>query len=185
MSDIMILSLIGPIESAKCLVRLLCDCKIPQTASHKAKVLRHFLVAACSGSSQSLELFRLGTSVVWHQQMKLSSVILKDIHCAKMPPRSDDMRFMHHSEWLNAGLFMQAPNFNALTIVSLVAAVMSLSYSTIAFGMSVHSGKHQRNAPYDLAGSKYSKLDGIFGVFNALGTVAFAYGMPPAVTLPS
>ena len=71
---------------------------------------------------------------------------------------------------------LQAPNFNALTIVSLVAAVMSFSYSTIGFGMSLHSGMHERNAPYNLDGSKYSRADGIFGVFNALGTVAFAYG---------
>ena len=113
--------------------------------------------------------------------MKLSSVMLNDIRSAKMLALSDDMAFMHHSEWLIAGLFVQAPNFNALTVVSLVAAVMSLSYSTIGFGMSVHSGNHQRNAPYDLAGSKYSRLDGIFGCFNALGTVAFAYGMPPVV----
>ncbi|KAK9831658.1 hypothetical protein WJX74_004645 [Apatococcus lobatus] len=68
----------------------------------------------------------------------------------------------------------QAPNFNALTLVSLVAAVMSLSYSTIGFGMSLNSGLEQRNAPYNLDG--YSTADGIFGAFNALGTVAFAYG---------
>lgn len=69
---------------------------------------------------------------------------------------------------------VQAPNFNALTIVSLVAAVMSLSYSTIGFGMSLNSGLQEHNAPYNLDG--YSRADGIFGAFNALGTVAFAYG---------
>ena len=73
--------------------------------------------------------------------------------------------------WLAA---LQAPNFNALTLVSLVAAVMSLSYSTIGFGMSLNSGLEQRNAPYNLDG--YTSADGIFGAFNALGTVAFAYG---------
>ena len=73
--------------------------------------------------------------------------------------------------WL---VVLQAPNFNALTLVSLVAAVMSLSYSTIGFGMSLNSGLEQRNAPYNLDG--YTSAEGIFGAFNALGTVAFAYG---------
>ena len=87
----------------------------------------------------------------------------------------------HGLEGLTCVVLMQAPNFNALTIVSLVAAVMSLSYSTIGFGMALHSGRHERNAPYDLPGSKYSRADGIFGVFNALGTVAFAYGALTAI----
>ena len=78
---------------------------------------------------------------------------------------------------------LQAPNFNALTVVSLVAAIMSLSYSTIAFGMSLHSGKHMRNAPYNLNG--YTTADGIFGAFNALGTVAFAYGRPLPSVAPA
>ncbi|PWZ25773.1 Lysine histidine transporter 1 [Zea mays] len=45
----------------------------------------------------------------------------------------------------------QLPNFNSISGVSLAAAVMSLSYSTIAWGASV------------------------FGFFGALGDVAFAY----------
>ena len=32
------------------------------------------------------------------------------------------------------------------------------------------------DALYNLDGQGYSRNDGIFGVFNALGTVAFAYG---------
>lgn len=68
---------------------------------------------------------------------------------------------------------LQAPNFNSLSGVSLAAAFMSLSYSTIAFAGSINVGK-QPGVEYNLNG--YSKAQGIFGVFNALGTVAFAYG---------
>ena len=35
----------------------------------------------------------------------------------------------------------QCPNFNALTLVSLLAATMSISYSTMAFGASVAHGQ--------------------------------------------
>ena len=67
----------------------------------------------------------------------------------------------------------QVPNFHKLSAISLLAAVMSISYSTIAIGVSAHAGR-QPGAEYNLDG--FSKADGIFGVFNALGTIAFAYG---------
>lgn len=67
----------------------------------------------------------------------------------------------------------QCPNFNALTMVSLAAAVMSITYSTIAFGASVAHGQIP-NVQYNLDGFTFA--NGLFGVWNALGTVAFAYG---------
>lgn len=66
----------------------------------------------------------------------------------------------------------QLPNFNAIAGVSLAAAIMSLSYSTIAWGASVHRG------PDDLTSYDYkfsTTSNGVFQVFNALGNVAFAY----------
>ena len=68
---------------------------------------------------------------------------------------------------------MQVPNFHKLSAISLMAAVMSISYSTIAIGVSAHAGR-QPDAKYNLDG--FTKADGIFGIFNALGTIAFAYG---------
>ncbi|KAG4915257.1 hypothetical protein JHK87_052814 [Glycine soja] len=64
------------------------------------------------------------------------------------------------------------PDFNSITGVSLAAAVMSLSYSTIAWVASVHKGV-QENVQY---GYKAKSTSGtVFNFFNALGTVAFAY----------
>ena len=50
---------------------------------------------------------------------------------------------------------------------------MSISYSTIAIGVSAHAGR-QPGAEYNLNG--FTKAEGVFGIFNALGTIAFAYG---------
>ncbi|KAJ7550248.1 hypothetical protein O6H91_07G090400 [Diphasiastrum complanatum] len=66
----------------------------------------------------------------------------------------------------------QLPNFNSISGLSLAAAVMSLSYSTIAWGASAHNGR--------IPGVSYSyphqsTAGAIFHVFNALGQVAFAY----------
>ncbi|XP_057982769.1 lysine histidine transporter 1 [Malania oleifera] len=64
------------------------------------------------------------------------------------------------------------PNFNSISGVSLAAAVMSLSYSTIAWGASVDKGV-QQDVDY---GYKATTTAGtVFNFFSALGDVAFAY----------
>ncbi|KAH9792134.1 Lysine histidine transporter 1 [Citrus sinensis] len=64
------------------------------------------------------------------------------------------------------------PNFNAIAGVSLAAAVMSLSYSTIAWSASVRKGV-QPDVAY---GYKAKTAAGtVFNFFSALGDVAFAY----------
>eukprot|EP00243_Klebsormidium_subtile_P008750 TRINITY_DN4211_c0_g1_i1.p1 TRINITY_DN4211_c0_g1~~TRINITY_DN4211_c0_g1_i1.p1 ORF type:complete len:482 (+),score=113.59 TRINITY_DN4211_c0_g1_i1:374-1819(+) len=70
-------------------------------------------------------------------------------------------------------LAAQLPNFNALSAISFMGAVMSLSYSTIAFATSLNVGK-QPGVQYNLKG--HTTADIVFNVFNALGTVCFAYG---------
>ncbi|KAL0461756.1 UNVERIFIED_CONTAM: Lysine histidine transporter 1 [Sesamum latifolium] len=66
----------------------------------------------------------------------------------------------------------QLPNFHSISGVSLAAAVMSLSYSTIAWGASVDKGV-QPDVQY---GYKATTTAGtVFNFFSALGTVAFAY----------
>ena len=50
---------------------------------------------------------------------------------------------------------------------------MSIGYSTIAIGVAGHAGK-QPGAEYNLNG--FTRADGVFGIFNSLGTIAFAYG---------
>ena len=57
---------------------------------------------------------------------------------------------------------------------------MSIGYSTIAIGVAGHRGR-QADAEYNLDG--FTKADGIFGIFNSLGTIAFAYGEPAVCDL--
>ncbi|KAK8934511.1 Lysine histidine transporter 1 [Platanthera zijinensis] len=66
----------------------------------------------------------------------------------------------------------QLPNFNSISGISLAAAVMSLSYSTIAWGASVDKGK-QEGVEYGY--KSHSTAGTIFNFFSALGDVAFAY----------
>jgi amino acid permease len=74
----------------------------------------------------------------------------------------------------------QLPNFNSVSGLSLAAAIMSLSYSTIAWAIPAHYGHRQPGtnlvvpADYHLP---YGHTIGgdVMNIFNALGTVAFAY----------
>ncbi|KAL6658814.1 hypothetical protein ACP70R_002854 [Stipagrostis hirtigluma subsp. patula] len=69
-------------------------------------------------------------------------------------------------------LLSQLPNFHSISAVSLVAAVMSLSYSTIAWSASVAKGRSSA-VDYDLRAE--TAPGKVFGFFGALGDVAFAY----------
>ncbi|KAG7593048.1 Amino acid transporter transmembrane domain [Arabidopsis thaliana x Arabidopsis arenosa] len=64
------------------------------------------------------------------------------------------------------------PNFNSISIISLAAAVMSLTYSTIAWTASVHKGVHP---DVDYTPRASTDAGKVFNFLNALGDVAFAY----------
>ncbi|KAI9123245.1 hypothetical protein K1719_006134 [Acacia pycnantha] len=73
------------------------------------------------------------------------------------------------------------PNFNAISGVSLAAAIMSFSYCTIAWAACLKHG---------IVESDHSTSGNVFHIFNSLGNVAFAYAGHNVVleiqaTLPS
>jgi hypothetical protein len=67
----------------------------------------------------------------------------------------------------------QFPNFNFISAVSGATAVMSLTYSLIAFSLSAAKGA--TDASVDYAPRAPTTAGKVFGVLNALGAVAFAY----------
>ncbi|KAI3452620.1 hypothetical protein Pfo_009284 [Paulownia fortunei] len=64
------------------------------------------------------------------------------------------------------------PNFNSISVISLAAAVMSLTYSTIAWTASLGKGT-QPDVSYGLRGA--SRSANVLNFFNAMGDIAFAY----------
>ncbi|XP_020554351.1 lysine histidine transporter-like 1 isoform X2 [Sesamum indicum] len=84
-------------------------------------------------------------------------------------------------------ILSQLPSFNSISGVSLAAAVMSVSYSAIAWGASVDKGV-QPDVQYGYKPG--STADTVFDFFSALGIVVFAYGghnveMEIQATMPS
>ncbi|XP_050375419.1 lysine histidine transporter-like 2 [Argentina anserina] len=64
------------------------------------------------------------------------------------------------------------PNFNSISGISLAAAIMSLSYSTIAWGASIHKGVVP---DVDYSYKATTTPGTVFNFFSGLGDVAFAY----------
>ncbi|PNT63501.1 hypothetical protein BRADI_4g16720v3 [Brachypodium distachyon] len=73
-------------------------------------------------------------------------------------------------------LLSQLPNFNSITVVSLAAAVMSLSYSTIAWVASLEHRRHGGSSHVvDYSMTASTSAGRTFNFLSALGDVAFAY----------
>ncbi|XP_019188266.1 PREDICTED: lysine histidine transporter 2-like [Ipomoea nil] len=65
------------------------------------------------------------------------------------------------------------PNFNSISFVSLLAAIMSVSYSTIAWGSALH--KWIESHAVDYGPRSHKKTDNVFMFMSALGDMAFSY----------
>ncbi|XP_022152540.1 lysine histidine transporter-like 5 [Momordica charantia] len=70
----------------------------------------------------------------------------------------------------------QTPNFNSLKGVSLLAAVMSFSYSMVSCVASVIKGSEDHHAhPVTYGVRSQNTLDQTFDALNGIGTIAFAF----------
>ncbi|KAJ1410603.1 Amino acid transporter, transmembrane domain [Sesbania bispinosa] len=112
----------------------------------------------------------VGTCIVY---MVTGGKSLKKVHDTICP----DCKDIKTSYWIIIFasvnfVLAQCPNFNSISIISLSAAVMSLTYSTIAWGASIEKGV-EPNIDYSLKG--HSTADVVFNFCSALGDVAFAY----------
>ncbi|XP_057431496.1 lysine histidine transporter 2-like [Lotus japonicus] len=115
-------------------------------------------------------IVEVGTCIVY---MVTGGKSLKKVHDSLCP----DCKDIKTSYWIiifaSVNLVIsQCPNLNSISIVSLGAAAMSLTYSTIAWGTSIKKGI-EPNVDYSI--KSHSTADAIFNFLSALGDVAFAY----------
>ncbi|KAL9248352.1 hypothetical protein vseg_021683 [Gypsophila vaccaria] len=119
-------------------------------------------------------IVEIGVDIVY---MVTGGKSLKKFHelvCAHKQCKNDNIRTTYFIMIFASIHFVLShlPNFNSIAGVSLAAAVMSLSYSTIAWTSSLHKGV-QPDVSYELVGD--NKGGKVLDFFNALGGVAFAY----------
>ncbi|KAF8060318.1 LHT2 [Scenedesmus sp. PABB004] len=68
------------------------------------------------------------------------------------------------------------PSFNELSLVSLLGAIMSVAYCTIAVAMSATVNPPHGSVGYDPMAVPRSPVSRTMGIFNAISSVLFAYG---------
>ncbi|CAL5348186.1 unnamed protein product [Camellia sinensis] len=138
----------------------------------------------------------LGYWIVMPQQLmvQVASDIVYVVTGAKSLKKCADLLLLSHEKLLNQlrqtyfSIFFgflqlilsQTPNFNSLKLVSLLAAVMSFSYSMVACVASIWRGinirQHNQNNDIIKYGVRSHTIAGIvFDVFTSLGTIAFAF----------
>ncbi|KAK9056619.1 hypothetical protein SSX86_023981 [Deinandra increscens subsp. villosa] len=80
----------------------------------------------------------------------------------------------------------QIPNFHKLTLVSVLATIMSFTYATIGIGLSIakitESGGHPRTSLTGIpVGKDMPSVEKMWTTFSALGDIAFAYSFCPVL----
>ncbi|XP_050372926.1 lysine histidine transporter 2-like [Argentina anserina] len=98
---------------------------------------------------------------------------LKKVHNV-LCPRCKDIRTVFWIMIFASSHFVLShlPNFNSMSAVSLAAAIMSLSYSTIAWAASLHRGVVE---DVDYSYRAKTNAGAVLNFFGGLGEVAFAY----------
>lgn len=157
----------------------------------------------------------VGVDIVYMVTAGKSMQHAYNITCGDHCPLQDAIVFWIFLFAIVQLVLAQLPNFNSITAISLAAAIMSISYSTIAWIIPAHYGhtlpggvKLLAPVSYGLPQFKPVQLqlpggstlqqvpddlsynDRLFGAFTALGTIAFAYAGHNVVleiqsTLPS
>jgi amino acid permease len=120
-------------------------------------------------------IVEVGTDIVY---MVTGGQCLRKFHDLVCRGRFKDIRLTYWIIIFGSVHFplSQFPNFNSISAVSAAAAVMSLTYSMIAFVTSVVKGAEEATAGAIDYGLRATSTSGrVFGVLNGLGAVAFAY----------
>ncbi|XP_010521102.1 PREDICTED: lysine histidine transporter-like 5 [Tarenaya hassleriana] len=128
---------------------------------------------------------KYGYWLIMPQQMlvQVASDIVYNVTGAKSLKKTIELLFphIHHIRQTYYIIFFaalqvvlsQSPNFNSLKGVSLLAAIMSFSYSMIAFVASIVKGTHYHSSSHGVRSHTTAGI--VFDALNGMGTIAFAF----------
>ncbi|KAL3638508.1 Amino acid permease 6 [Castilleja foliolosa] len=125
----------------------------------------------------------VGTSVGYTITTSISMVAIKRSICFHRKGHEAGCHISNNPSILTFGLIQivlsQIPNYEKLTWLSLVAAVMSFAYSIIGLTLSIARiavGGHVETSLTGVPiGNNMSSMNKMWKIFNALGNIAFAY----------
>ncbi|KAL3638506.1 Amino acid permease 6 [Castilleja foliolosa] len=130
-----------------------------------------------------------GASVGYSITTSISMVAIKRSICFHEQGHDAGCHMSNNPSILTFGMIQiilsQIPNYEKLTWLSLVAAIMSFSYSSIGLALSIVRIAGGGNVETSLTGipigSNMSNMEKMWNTFNALGNIAFAYSFSPVL----
>ncbi|CAI9115452.1 OLC1v1016356C2 [Oldenlandia corymbosa var. corymbosa] len=138
-----------------------------------------FQVKVC-GAIQYLNL--VGVAIGYTIAASISMVAIKKANCFHSSHQKDPCKVSSNPYMIMFGvaeiLFSQIPDFDQIWWLSIVAAVMSFTYSTIGLGLGVGKVAESGKIKGSLTGisiGTVTETDKIWRSFQALGAIAFAY----------
>lgn len=124
----------------------------------------------------------IGTAIGYTITASISMVAIRRSNCFHEEGRDAECHISNNPYMILFGavqIFLsQIPNFNKLWWLSIVAAVMSFSYSLIALGLGVHRITEPGHSYGTLGGvstGEVTEAQKVWLIFQALGDIAFAY----------
>ncbi|WOG84598.1 hypothetical protein DCAR_0103782 [Daucus carota subsp. sativus] len=141
--------------------------------------LGDFKVKIC-GAIQYLNLF--GVAIGYTISASISMAAIRRSNCFHDSHSKDPCHFSNNPYMLAFGamgiFFSQIPDFNQICWLSIVAAVMSFTYSLIGLGLGISKVAETGKFKGSLTGisiGTVTQTQKIWGSFQALGAIAFAY----------
>ncbi|CAA0830989.1 Amino acid permease 6 [Striga hermonthica] len=131
-----------------------------------------------------------GASVGYTITTSISMVAMKRSVCFHKQGHDAGCHVSNNPSIMAFGLIQlvlsQIPNYEKLTWLSLLAAVMSFAYSSIGLALSIakiaEDGGHVESTLTGIPiGANMSGMDKMWNTFNALGNIAFAYTFSPVL----
>lgn len=124
----------------------------------------------------------IGTAIGYTITASISMVAIRRSNCFHLNGRQSPCHISNNPYMIFFGavqIFLsQIPDFNKLWWLSIVAAIMSFSYSLIGLGLSAvraFDGGHSYGTPGGVAIGDVTEAQKVWLVFQALGDIAFAY----------
>ncbi|PIN19769.1 Amino acid transporter [Handroanthus impetiginosus] len=131
----------------------------------------------------------VGAAIGYSLTASISMVAIKRSNCFHKKGHEAGCHMTNDPFIMSFGLLQvvlsQIPNFHKLSLLSVIAAVMSFSYSSIGLGLSIAKiaeGGHVETSLTGMpVGKDLSSMDKMWNIFSALGDIAFAFPFSPVL----
>ncbi|XP_073026918.1 amino acid permease 6-like [Primulina eburnea] len=128
----------------------------------------------------------VGVSIGYSITTSISMVAVKRSNCFHKEGHKSGCHVANNVYIMTNGLIQiflsQIPNFHKLSLLSIVAAVMSFAYSSIGLSLSmakIAEGGHPKTSLTGIPiGDNMTSMGKMWNTFSALGNIAFAYAFP-------